>query len=147
MGTLTFILSLALQFALVVLSSFGPYTTVGFRVFAMGSPLRVEPAFVHTLLIRTKAPSEPYSKILRDEVTLWVGGCSKYIPDRNEGLIWFLFQVPSGWGHPFGIEFLETRSRLKEFLGLSLWQHIAVPPPLFNVGTCVLYINHSGNVY
>ena len=30
---------------------------------------------------------------------------------------------------------------------LSLWRHIAVPPLLFNVGTHVLYINHSGNIY
>ena len=147
MGTLTFILSLALQLALVVSSSFGPSTTVGFRVFAMGSPLWVEPVFVHTLSIGTKTPSEPYSKILCDEATLWVGGRSRYIPDRNEGLTWFLFQVPSGWGHPFGVEFPDTRSRLKDFLGLCLWRHIAAPPPLFNVGTSLLYINHSGNVY
>ena len=112
----------------------------------MGSPLRVESAFVHTLSIGTKTPSEHYSKILRDEVTLWVECGPRYILDWNEGFTWFLFQVPSGWGHPFRVEFLATRLRLKEFLGMSLWQHIAVPP-LFSVGTRVLYINHSENVY
>ena len=62
---------------------------------------------------------------------------------------WFCgFQVPSGWGHPFRVESaVRTRSQLKIFLGMSLWRHIAVPPPLFNVRTRVLYINHSGNVY
>ena len=73
--------------------------------------------------------------------------CTRYVLDRNEGLTWLLFQVPSGWGHPFKVEFCGTLSRLEEVLGLSLWQHIAVPPPLFNVGMRVLYINHSGNVY
>ena len=70
-----------------------------------------------THLIGTKDLIGSYSKFLQDGVTL------------------------------FGSKFFATRSRLKEFLGMSLWRHIAVPPPLFNVGTCVLYINHSGNVY
>ena len=59
MGTLTFILSLALQFALVVLSSCGFSTTIWFRGFAMGSPLRVESAVGLTLSIETKTLSEP----------------------------------------------------------------------------------------
>ena len=128
-GLLTFILSLALQLALVMLSSCGFSTTLWFRAFAMGSPLQVESAFVNTLSIGTKTPSEPYSKILRDVVTLWVECGPRYTLDRNEGLSWLFFQVPSEWGHPFRVEFLATRSRLKEFLGLSLWRHIAVPPP------------------
>ena len=113
----------------------------------MGSPLWIEFMFVHTPLIGMKTPSELCSKILHDEVTLWVKCGRKYTLDWNEGFIWLLLQVPSGWGHPFRVEFLATRSRLKEFLGMSLWRHIAVPPPLFNVGMRVLYINHSGNVY
>ena len=62
---------------------------------------------------------------------------------------WFYgFQVPSGWGHLFRVESaVRTRSQFKVFLGMSVWQHVAVPPPLFNVGTRVLYINLSGNVY
>ena len=81
----------------------------------MGSPCWVEPAFVHTLSIGTKPPSEPYSKILRDEVTLLVECGPRYTLDRNERLSWVLFQVLSGWGHPW-VEFLATQSRLKEFL-------------------------------
>ena len=69
--------------------------------------------------------------------------------DRIEGFfLFFGFQVPSGWGHPFRVEStVRARSQLKEFLGRSFWRHIAVPPPLFNVGTHVLYMTHSGNVY
>ena len=82
----------------------------------MGTPCWVESAFVYTLSIGMKPPSEPYSKILRDEVTLWVECGPRCTLDRNEGLSWVLFQVPSGWGHPFRVEFLATRSRLKDFL-------------------------------
>ena len=63
---------------------------------------------VHTLSIGTKTPSEPYSKNLRDEVTPWVECGPRYTLDRIEGLTWLLFQVPSGWGHPFRVEFLAT---------------------------------------
>ena len=133
-------LSLALQLALVVLSSCGFCTTIWFRAFAMGSPLWVESAFVHELSIGTKTPSEPCSKILRDEVTLCVKCGPRYTLDQNKGFIWLLFQIPSGWGHPFRVEFLATRSRLKEFLGMSLWRHIAVPPPLVQCwDTCAIY--------
>ena len=62
MGPLTFILSLALQLALVVSSSFGSSTTVRFRVFAMGSLFRVEPVFVLTLSIGSKTSSVPYPR-------------------------------------------------------------------------------------
>ena len=82
----------------------------------MGSPCWVESAFVHTLSIGTKPLSEPFSKILCDEVTLWVECGPRYTLDRNERLSWVLFQVPSGWGRPFRVEFLATRSLLKEFL-------------------------------
>ena len=71
---------------------------------------------MHTLSIGTRPPSEPYSEVLHDEVTLWVECGPRYTLDRNEGLSWALFQVPSGRGHPFRVEFLATRSRLKEFL-------------------------------
>ena len=82
----------------------------------METPCWVESAFVHTLSIGTKPPSEPYSKILRDEVTLWVECGPSYTLNRNKGLSWVLFQVPSGWGHPFRVEFLAALLRLKEFL-------------------------------
>ena len=90
-GPLTFILSLALQLALIVLSSCRFSTTIGFRAFAMGSPLRVESAVRHTLSIGTKTLSEPWYKILRDEVTLWVECGPRYTLDPNEGLLLRLF--------------------------------------------------------
>ena len=82
----------------------------------MGSPCWVESAFVSTLSIGMKPPSELFSKILRNEVALWVECNPGYTLDQNKGLSWVFFQVPSGWGHPFRVEFLATRSLLKEFL-------------------------------
>ena len=69
----------------------------GIQAFAMGSPLRVESAFVCTLSIGTKTLSEP---IFQDP-SRWghpFGSslCTLYILDRNEGLSWLLFQVSSG---------------------------------------------------
>ena len=61
-GAVNFKLSLSLQLALLVSSSFGSSTTVGFRVFALGSPLWVEPALAHPLSIGSKTPSEPYPR-------------------------------------------------------------------------------------
>ena len=43
---------------------------------------------------------------------------------------------------PFlGLSLYWTLSRLKEFLGTSIWHRIAAPPPLFNAGTRVLHIS------
>ena len=49
-----FLASLALQLALVVLSSLGFSSTAGFRAFTMGSPLRVESAFFADALDRNE---------------------------------------------------------------------------------------------
>ena len=87
-----------------------------FEAFAMGTPCWAESAIVYMLSIGTKPLPEPYSKILHDEVTLCVECGPRYTLDWNEGLSWVLFQVPSGWGHPFRVEFHATRSRLKDFL-------------------------------
>ena len=73
----------------------------------MGSPLRVESVFVNTLSIVTKTPSEPYSKILCDLVTLWVECGPRYTLDRNKGLSSLFFQVPSGWVTLLGSSFLQ----------------------------------------
>ena len=43
---------------------------------------------------------------------------------------------------PFGLDHIEGIFLVWAYGGI-----IAVPRPLFNVGTRVLYINHSGNVY
>ena len=56
----------------------------------------VESAVRLTLSIETKTLSEPYSKILRDEVTLWVECGPWSTLDPNEGFTWLFFQVPSG---------------------------------------------------
>ena len=70
-----------------------------------------------------------------------------YILDLNEGLAWCGFQVPSGWGHPFRVESASDSIAIEGISWFELWRHIALPPTLFNVTTCVLYINHSENVY
>ena len=55
-----------------------------FRAFAMGSPFRVEFAVWAYALNRNEGLlSEPYSKILRDEVTLWVECHPRYTLDRE----------------------------------------------------------------
>ena len=51
----------------------------------------------------------------------------------NEGFHWWLGQDPSGWGHPFRVRLHATWSRVKDYLGLSLWRHIAVPS---SIGQC-----------
>ena len=73
-----------------------------------------------------------FPRSFRDEVTLWVECGPRYTLNHEQKI--YLVISPSSF-------------RMKEFLGMCLWQHIAAPPPLFNVGTRVLYINHSGNVY
>ena len=91
-GLLTFILSLARQLALLVLSSLGFSSTTGFRPSRWDHPCRVESAFGHTLSIETKFLSEP---IVQDP-SRWghrFGSslCTLYILDRNEGFSWLLF--------------------------------------------------------
>ena len=140
-GTLTFILSLVLQLALLVRSSLAFSTATGFPGLRNGVWMKVFP--------ETMKP-----KFLWDGVTLSGSGLRALVHPRSEWRFcnFFFFWVPSplGWGHPFRVEaayFVRPRSERKICLGMSLWRHIAVPPPLSNVGTCVLYINHSGNVY
>ena len=146
-GPLTFILSLALPFALIVLSSLRFSSTMGFRAFAMRSPLWGR------VCVRTRSDRRLISEPLLQDPSRWVtrglSFCTMVLSRSYGRISWFCgFQVPSGWGHPFRVESaVRTRSQLKVFLGMRLWRHIAVPPPLFNVGTRVLYINHSGNVY
>ena len=62
---------------------------------------------MHTLSIGTRPPSEPYSEVLHDEVTLWVECGPRYTLDRNEGLSWALFQVPSDGVTLLGSSFLQ----------------------------------------
>ena len=57
----------------------------------MGSHCWVESAFVRTRSIGMKPPSELFSKILRNEVALWVECGPRYTLDRNEGLSWVFF--------------------------------------------------------
>ena len=67
----------------------------------MGSPLLVESAVVHTLSIGTKTLSEPLSKILRDEVTLWVECGPRYTLDPNERFTWLFFPSSFKMGSHF----------------------------------------------
>ena len=54
--------------------------------------------------------SEPYSKNLRDEVTLWVECDPRSTLDLERRLNWWLVQDPSGWGHPFRVKLHATSS-------------------------------------
>ena len=135
LGSLTCILSLALQLALVV-----QFLRVLFYHMVQNLRDGVTPAGSRLVMssIGTKVWSEPYLicwLILCDEANLWVETVLGLILDCDEDFFTFYLvgSGPSRWGHPFRVEFAmwayaldQNEGRFSEPYSKILWDEVTL---------------------
>ena len=102
---------------------FADFLSSWFSAFAMGSPFSGQVCCVGLRTRSERSPfSEPYSKILRDEVTLWVECAPRYTLDRERRI----YLVVSPRSFRMGSPFLgSSRMQLIASEGLSWFELMA----------------------